>query len=153
MHQFIWLLSVVVGDFGHHTCISKVSLPTASQPQSIHPLLTPTHITSSINCSDGKLKVKPPLTDHKEFSANNDSRYEYVKSFERDDILLPNTWIVIRIDGRGFHKSVSLSTLSLFLLLYFAAYAFDILWRTNVSLDASRAGMTMRGMMEECPPK
>ncbi|KAB2576113.1 tRNA guanylyltransferase protein [Lasiodiplodia theobromae] len=34
------------------------------------------------------------------------SKYEYVKSFERSqpDILLPNTWIVIRIDGRGFHK-------------------------------------------------
>lgn len=32
------------------------------------------------------------------------SRYEYVKSFERVDILLPNTWIVVRIDGRGFHK-------------------------------------------------
>ncbi|KAI1926002.1 tRNA-His guanylyltransferase [Ophidiomyces ophidiicola] len=32
------------------------------------------------------------------------SKYEYVKSFERDDILLPNTWIVVRIDGRGFHK-------------------------------------------------
>lgn len=34
------------------------------------------------------------------------SRYEYVKSFERcqPDILLPNTWVVIRIDGRGFHK-------------------------------------------------
>ncbi|KAF2091210.1 tRNAHis guanylyltransferase [Saccharata proteae CBS 121410] len=34
------------------------------------------------------------------------SKYEYVKSFERcqPDILLPNTWIAIRIDGRGFHK-------------------------------------------------
>ncbi|KAK7531150.1 Thg1 C terminal domain-containing protein [Phyllosticta citricarpa] len=34
------------------------------------------------------------------------SKYEYVKAFERcqPDILLPNTWIVIRIDGRGFHK-------------------------------------------------
>ncbi|KAF4302203.1 putative tRNA guanylyltransferase protein [Botryosphaeria dothidea] len=34
------------------------------------------------------------------------SKYEYVKSFERcqPDILLPNTWVVIRIDGRGFHK-------------------------------------------------
>jgi tRNA(His) guanylyltransferase len=29
-----------------------------------------------------------------------------VKNFERDEILLPNTWIVVRIDGRGFHKSV-----------------------------------------------
>ncbi|KAL3494802.1 Thg1 C terminal domain-containing protein [Aspergillus germanicus] len=32
------------------------------------------------------------------------SRYEYVKAFEQPDILLPNTWIVVRIDGRGFHK-------------------------------------------------
>ncbi|KAF8469123.1 putative tRNAHis guanylyltransferase [Kalaharituber pfeilii] len=32
------------------------------------------------------------------------SKYEYVKSFERADNLLPNTWIVIRLDGRGFHK-------------------------------------------------
>jgi hypothetical protein len=31
-------------------------------------------------------------------------RYEYVRNFERDEILLPNTWIVVRIDGRGFHK-------------------------------------------------
>jgi hypothetical protein len=31
-------------------------------------------------------------------------RYEYVKSFEQPDVLLPNTWIVVRIDGRGFHK-------------------------------------------------
>lgn len=31
------------------------------------------------------------------------SRYEYVKLFEKDDTLLPNTWIVIRLDGRGFH--------------------------------------------------
>ncbi|KDB27598.1 hypothetical protein H109_00615 [Trichophyton interdigitale MR816] len=32
------------------------------------------------------------------------SKYEYVKNFEQSDELLPNTWIVIRIDGRGFHK-------------------------------------------------
>ncbi|EGD96857.1 tRNA(His) guanylyltransferase [Trichophyton tonsurans CBS 112818] len=32
------------------------------------------------------------------------SKYEYVKNFEQSDKLLPNTWIVIRIDGRGFHK-------------------------------------------------
>ncbi|KAL2419581.1 tRNA(His) guanylyltransferase [Exophiala dermatitidis] len=32
------------------------------------------------------------------------SKYEYVRSFERDEILLPNTWIVVRIDGRGFHR-------------------------------------------------
>ncbi|KAG4414320.1 Glucose-responsive transcription factor [Cadophora malorum] len=32
------------------------------------------------------------------------SKYEYVKSFEQPDLLIPNTWIVVRIDGRGFHK-------------------------------------------------
>src|ERR1700761_7268884 len=34
------------------------------------------------------------------------SKYEYVREYERDEILLPNTWIVVRIDGRGFHKYV-----------------------------------------------
>ncbi|KNE56537.1 hypothetical protein AMAG_02337 [Allomyces macrogynus ATCC 38327] len=32
------------------------------------------------------------------------SKYEYVKAFEREDKLLPNTWIVVRVDGKGFHK-------------------------------------------------
>ncbi|KAF5179624.1 tRNA(His) guanylyltransferase [Thalictrum thalictroides] len=32
------------------------------------------------------------------------SKYEYVKSFEVVDKLLPNTWIVVRIDGRNFHR-------------------------------------------------
>lgn len=32
------------------------------------------------------------------------SRFEYVKSFERENILLPQSHIVIRVDGRGFHK-------------------------------------------------
>ncbi|KAB5584763.1 Thg1 C terminal domain-containing protein [Coniochaeta sp. 2T2.1] len=32
------------------------------------------------------------------------SKFEYVKQFEQPDILLPNTWIVVRIDGRGFTK-------------------------------------------------
>ncbi|KIW02245.1 uncharacterized protein PV09_06397 [Verruconis gallopava] len=32
------------------------------------------------------------------------SKYEYVRDFETDDALLKNTWIVVRIDGRGFHK-------------------------------------------------
>ncbi|KAJ9668463.1 tRNA-His guanylyltransferase [Coniosporium apollinis] len=30
--------------------------------------------------------------------------YEYVRAFEQSDVLLPNTWIVVRIDGRGFKK-------------------------------------------------
>ncbi|UPX13382.1 tRNA(His) guanylyltransferase [Ascochyta rabiei] len=32
------------------------------------------------------------------------SKYGYVRSFEQPDVLLSNTWIVVRIDGRGFSK-------------------------------------------------
>uniref|UniRef100_A0A1B0AUH0 Probable tRNA(His) guanylyltransferase n=1 Tax=Glossina palpalis gambiensis TaxID=67801 RepID=A0A1B0AUH0_9MUSC len=32
------------------------------------------------------------------------SRYEYVKNYEVKDVLLPNVWIIIRVDGKGFHK-------------------------------------------------
>lgn len=36
------------------------------------------------------------------------SKYEYVRKFETSDKLLPNTWIVIRLDGCGFHKFSSI---------------------------------------------
>ena len=32
------------------------------------------------------------------------SKYEYVRHFELDDRCLPNSWIVVRIDGKGFHR-------------------------------------------------
>ncbi|CAG9566802.1 unnamed protein product [Danaus chrysippus] len=32
------------------------------------------------------------------------SSFEYVKTFELDDTLLPNSWIVVRLDGKCFHK-------------------------------------------------
>lgn len=32
------------------------------------------------------------------------SRFDYVKSFESDDRILPNCWIIVRIDGKAFHK-------------------------------------------------
>lgn len=32
------------------------------------------------------------------------SAYEYVKTFEMNDQILPNAWIVVRIDGKNFHK-------------------------------------------------
>lgn len=32
------------------------------------------------------------------------SKFEYVKEFETEDKCLPNTWIVVRVDGRGFSK-------------------------------------------------
>ncbi len=32
------------------------------------------------------------------------SQFEYVKQFESDDSLLPNCWLVVRVDGRAFHQ-------------------------------------------------
>lgn len=32
------------------------------------------------------------------------SKFEYVKDFESDEKCLPNCWIVVRLDGKGFHK-------------------------------------------------
>lgn len=32
------------------------------------------------------------------------SRFEYVKQFEKENFLLPQTFILIRVDGKGFHK-------------------------------------------------
>ena len=36
-------------------------------------------------------------------SAMSNSKYEYVRGYEADDRLLPNTWIVVRVDGKQFH--------------------------------------------------
>jgi len=35
------------------------------------------------------------------------SRFEYVRQFELPDTLLQGTFIVVRVDGRGFHKYVT----------------------------------------------
>lgn len=32
------------------------------------------------------------------------SRYEYVRRFEQEHTLLPDTYVVVRVDGKGFHK-------------------------------------------------
>nr|CAG4641924.1 EOG090X0AR4 [Eurycercus lamellatus] len=32
------------------------------------------------------------------------SKFEYVRTFETEDRCLPNTWIVVRVDGKGFHR-------------------------------------------------
>lgn len=34
----------------------------------------------------------------------SNSKYEYVKKYENSMILLPDTYIVVRIDGKGFTK-------------------------------------------------
>merc|ERR1712037_42598 len=37
-------------------------------------------------------------------SSKGINKWEYVRGFELDDRLLPNSWIVVRVDGKGFHK-------------------------------------------------
>lgn len=34
------------------------------------------------------------------------TRFAYVRTYELPDPLLPNTYIVVRIDGHGFHRFV-----------------------------------------------
>jgi len=36
------------------------------------------------------------------------SKFAYVRNFELPDSVLPNTFMIVRIDGKGFHKSVNL---------------------------------------------
>lgn len=46
----------------------------------------------------------------KEFNSSKvmaKSKYEYVRSFELEDVCLQNCWIVVRLDGRSFHRLVS----------------------------------------------
>ncbi|KAF4517210.1 hypothetical protein B566_EDAN005264 [Ephemera danica] len=52
-----------------------------------------------------KFLVSLPLHPRK-FSTPRmaNSKYEYVRNFETEDKCLPNAWIVVRIDGKGFHK-------------------------------------------------
>lgn len=38
------------------------------------------------------------------FFLMTNSQFEYVKTFELPDVILPSCWIVVRIDGKGFHK-------------------------------------------------
>merc|ERR1719367_596116 len=48
------------------------------------------------------LNKVPLIFSYKNMSKT--SKYEYVKKFETDDRLLPNCWMVVRIDGKAFHR-------------------------------------------------
>ncbi|XP_013788937.1 probable tRNA(His) guanylyltransferase [Limulus polyphemus] len=41
---------------------------------------------------------------HFNISSMAQSKFEYVRKFESDDRCLPNCWMVVRLDGKGFHK-------------------------------------------------
>ena len=47
------------------------------------------------------------------------SKYEYVRKFEQNDQCLLNCWIVIRIDGRNFHRYTRVYAFELGLSLLF----------------------------------
>lgn len=32
------------------------------------------------------------------------SRFEYVRRYEITDVAIPNTYLIVRIDGKGFHR-------------------------------------------------
>lgn len=55
---------------------------------------------------NGKLKVRLISAQQRRRKSSDSParRWEYVKQFEQPDHLLPNMWIVVRIDGRGFTK-------------------------------------------------
>lgn len=65
-------------------------------------------ITGSVQSIEGQAvhhfrasRSKPIQDQHPAYTK---FRYGYVRHFEPPDSILPNTWIVIRIDGHSFHK-------------------------------------------------
>ena len=44
------------------------------------------------------------LAEARAISKMAGSKYAYVRSFELPDPVLPNVFMVVRIDGKGFHK-------------------------------------------------
>lgn len=67
--------------------------------------------TNLVNKCSGKATRDRPEALHEVHQASiirhacmAKSRFEYVKTFETDDRLLPHCWIVIRIDGKGFTR-------------------------------------------------
>ncbi len=55
------------------------------------------------------------------------SKYEYVKGFEQNDTLLPQTWIVIRVDGRAFTRFCSCFLFrSLLCILSWSSFLLDV---------------------------
>lgn len=58
------------------------------------------------------------------------SKFEYVRSFELEDKCLQNCWIVVRLDGRSFHRFVMNSQSILFIKICHQVISYD----DNISL-------------------
>ncbi len=50
------------------------------------------------------IRLPVPLSTHLSTRSMAKSRFEYVRQFEAQDACLPNCWIVVRIDGKAFHR-------------------------------------------------
>lgn len=59
-------------------------------------------VSSKLFCVTIKSLINPG--SYPKILAMAKSTFEYVKKFELDDTLLPNTWIIVRLDGKCFHK-------------------------------------------------
>lgn len=76
---------------GPKVCHAVRALPRNRTPRNRSPSPVQTRAAPWV-CSPGRL-------------AN--TRFAYVRSFELPDVLLPHTWVVVRIDGKGFTKCVA----------------------------------------------
>ena len=58
-------------------------------------------------CDNCDSLCAPTSVPHSRTSSMAGTKYAYIKSFELPDPLLPNTFIVLRVDGCSFHLCVS----------------------------------------------
>lgn len=86
--------------------ICRIYIATTS---SLLPLLT--NNLRNIQTPNGELQVctanHRPTYPYPRTPQTDLPRYDYVKTFEQPVVLLYNTYLVVRLDGRGFHKYTS----------------------------------------------
>lgn len=67
------------------------------------PKMAPQNKLQTPNCHEHSCSLLKTLSSQK----MTHSAFEYVRKFELDDALLPGTYIVVRVDGRGFSRFTS----------------------------------------------
>ncbi|KAK3741296.1 hypothetical protein RRG08_034342 [Elysia crispata] len=86
------LVHALTAKFGHQLPVSKGSylLVNRTSGQLLSPCGLQHGSSRLVHLSSGPAMAK--------------SKFEYVRQFEADDPCLPNCWVVVRIDGKAFHK-------------------------------------------------
>ena len=68
-------------------------------------IFAPQHKTFNCFCSPSRKAVNAPPSSSRSFRLTMaNSRFQYVKKFELSDALLPDTYLVARLDGHRFTK-------------------------------------------------